>query len=233
MRMRHRMRSMVVSLLAVTTFVVASDARAEDGDAESARPVDGTAVRFYAPETGGAARPGFITHRVLAFQARLEAKAEDPANVGTQDRHVRAAVERLVVEGVLANLPLERAPDVRELGTLMSTLRAGLAERVGGEDVIDAAATAEGLERAEVDAIFARRVRASLYADRSLGSILYPSEEQLREVFRTAPHPFRGRRFEEVRPRLQSWYVDERLRVVEGAFLQAARSRIRIVSVRR
>jgi hypothetical protein len=163
----------------------------------------------------------------------MEAKAEDIASVGTQDRHVRAGIERLVVEGVLSSLPLERAPDARELANLVATFRAGLSERVGDEKAIDTAAAAEGLAPEEVDAIFARRARAALYADRSLSPLLFPTEEELREVFRTAPHPFRGRRFDEIRPRLAAWYIDERMRVVEGAFLQTARSRIRIVNVRR
>ena len=195
--------------------------------------LDGTAVRYYAPEIGGASKPRFLNQRVLAFQANVEAKVEDPANVGTQDRHVRSAMDRLVVEGILAALPLDHPPDARELATLVALLRAGVAERIGGESVLDAAGAAQGLAPEEIERIYMVRARAALYADRSLSPLLYPSEEQLREVFRTAPHPFRGQRFEGVRTRLGAWFVEERLRVVEGAFLQSARSRIRVVPVRR
>lgn len=204
----------------------------ESRSAPLEQPLDGTAVRYFAPETGGAMRPQFLTHRVLAFQAFLEAKIEDAENVGTQERHLRAAIERLVVEGVVSALPMGRSPDAKEIGEVVALLRAGLAERIGGADVIDKAAQAQGLAASEVQAIFARRARAALYADRSLTPIFNPTEEQLREVFRTASHPFRGRRFEEVKTRLASWYVDERLRVSLSAFLQSARARIRIVPIR-
>ncbi len=195
--------------------------------------LDATAVRFYAPETGGAKKPQFITQRVLSFQAAVEAKSEDRENVGVQDRHVRAAIDRLVVEGVLAALPLERTPDAREIASVVAVLRAGVAARVGGDDVLAAAAAAQGLAPEEVDQIFVRRARAALYADRLLRPILYPSEEQLREVFRTAPHPYRGQRFEAVKSFLGAWYVDERLRGALTAFLQSARARIRVVPLGR
>lgn len=227
--MRGKSVALVVAVAFAALCAATVGARAEEGEV----PLDGTAVRFYAPETGGARKPLFVTHRVLAFQAAMESKAEDPENVGTQERHVRSALDRLVVEGVLAALPLERAPDARELQTTAATLRAGFAERVGGEDVLQAAAQAQGLAPAEVDAIFLRRARAALYADRSLTPVLYASEDQLREVFRTTPNPFRGRRFDDIKTRLAAWYVDERLRVALGAFLQSARARIRVVPVRR
>lgn len=227
--MRGHRRALVAAAALAACVAASGGARAEDEEV----PLDGTAVRYYAPEIGGARKPQFITHRVLAFQATIESKAEDPENVGTQERHVRAAVDRLVVEGVLAALPLERTPDARELQTVAATLRAGIAERIGGEDVLQAAAQAQGLAPGEVDALFYRRARAALYADRSLTPVLYASEEQLREVFRTAPHPFRGRRFDDIKTRLAAWYVDERLRVALGAFLQSARARIRVIPVRR
>jgi hypothetical protein len=225
-------RATLAAILAAA--FLGGDARADPASgAEGEVALDGTAVRYYAPEIGGASRPRFFTQRVLAFQATIEAKIEDPANVGTQDRHVRAAMDRLVVEGILAALPLDHPPDARDLATLVALLRAGVAERIGGENVLDAAGAAEGLAPAEIDAIYTQRARAALYADRSLSPLLYPSEEKLREVFRTAPHPFRGQRFEEVRARLGAWFVEERLRAVEGAFLQSARSRIRVIAAGR
>lgn len=227
--MRLRLGRWPAAALMMALAFAPGAARAEGSEVV----LDGTAVRFYAPETGGARRPQFISHRVLAFQAAVEAKAEDRENVGVQDRHVRAAVDRLVVEGVLAALPLERTPDARELASVMAVLRAGLSARVGGDDVLVAAAAAQGLSPEELDQVFARRARAALYADRLLRPILYPSEEQLREVFRTAPHPYRGQRFEDVKSFLAAWYVDERLRGALTAFLQSARARIRVVPIGR
>jgi len=150
-----------------------------------------------------------------------EERREAPVSQGT----LRAA------DG--AALPLERTPDAREIASVVAVLRAGVAARVGGDDVLAAAAAAQGLAPEEVDQIFVRRARAALYADRLLRPILYPSEEQLREVFRTAPHPYRGQRFEAVKSFLGAWYVDERLRGALTAFLQSARARIRVVPLGR
>lgn len=222
-----------VLALTIAAALLSLSATRNTSAQEEELALDGTAVRYYAPEIGGAAKPRFIAQRVLAFQSVVEAKIEDQASVGVQDRHVRTAMDRLVVEGVLSSLPLDHPPDARELAGLVALLRAGVAERLGGDDALQAAAQAHGLASEEVDALFTRRARAALYADRSLSPVLSPSEEQLREVFRTAAHPFRGRRFEDVRTRLGAWFVEERLRATLGAFMQSARARIRVVAVRR
>ncbi|MGH7297938.1 MAG: hypothetical protein ACRELB_23560, partial [Polyangiaceae bacterium] len=57
---------------------------------------------------------------------------------------------------------------------------------------------------------------------------LHPSSEQLRDVYRTSAHPFHGQPFEKVRDALSRWFVVERVRVAEAAFLQSARSRVRV-----
>jgi hypothetical protein len=62
--------------------------------------------------------------------------------------------------------------------------------------------------------------------------VLEPSEEQLREVFRTSAHPFRGQPFDKVRAPLLRWLVVDLVRSAEAAFLQAARSRVRVVIAR-
>jgi len=61
--------------------------------------------------------------------------------------------------------------------------------------------------------------------------LLHPSEEQLRDVFRSSAHPYRGQPFEGVRGALGRWFVIERVRVAENAFLQGARSRVRIIVI--
>jgi len=70
---------------------------------------------------------------------------------------------------------------------------------------------------------------AAWYLDRAVTPILEPSEEHLREVFRSSAHPFRGQPFEQARPALRRWLVAERLRAAESAFFQAARVHIRII----
>lgn len=194
--------------------------------------VDAVAVRFYAPETGGAARPRFISNRTLAFEARLEAKAEDATTEGYQERHVRSALDRHVAEELLASLPLERAPDEAELQRIVVEVRSALVQRVGGEEVLAQLAAAEGLHEPEITSMLRRRARAAIYLERDVQPILYPSEEQLREVFRTSANPFKSQKFEDVRQPLSRWYVEERLRSAEAAFLQAARTRVNISPTR-
>lgn len=195
-------------------------------------PVDAVVVRFYAPEMGGPARPRFILQRVLAFEARLQAKAEDNEATSYQERHVRAAMDRHIAEELLAALPLERPPDDAELERISVDLRAGLAQRIGGEKVLKDLATAEGIADSELLGLLRRQARAAIYIERAIAPILYPSEEQLRDVFRAAAHPFKSQKFEEARMPFARWYVDERLRAAETAFLQGARSRVKITITR-
>ena len=202
--------------------------------------VDRTAVRFFAPEIGGVAHPRFIFQRVLAFEARLAEMDETYEGNGESygERDVREAIERHVAEEILASLAdrliAEAAPEKRptsaELAAVEGEVGAAFIERVGGRSRLDASAQAEGIERAEVDAILRRAARAAFYVDRSITPILHPSDDQLRNVFRTSAHPYRGQPFERVRAELERWFVIERTRVAESAFLQAARSRVRIIA---
>jgi hypothetical protein len=201
--------------------------------------IDGTAVRFYAPETGGTAYPRFIFGRTLAFEARLAAMAGAPDGIGDgyDDRDVREALERHVAEEILsgladrliADLPPERRPSSEELQIVERDVARAFVEQLGGQGRIDGAAQAEHIDPAEVDAVVRRRTFAAWYIDRALTPILHPSEEQLRDVFRTSAHPFRGRSFKEAHDALQRWFVGERARAAESAFLQTARSRVRII----
>jgi hypothetical protein len=201
--------------------------------------IDRTAVRFYAPETGGTDYPRFILERVLAFEARLAAMAEGPEEVGQGfgERNVSDALEHHVAEEMLSSLadkfiadsPPDRRPSAQELAAIEQDVSGALVERLGGRVRIDAAARAEQIESIEVDAILRRGALAAWYIDRAITPILHPSEEQLRNVFRASAHPYRGRQFESVRGALERWFVIERVRVAEGAFLQAARSRVRLI----
>ncbi len=196
--------------------------------------VDRIAVRFWSPETGGSSRPRFITERELAFESRLEALGEDSTfgNAGPyQERHVRAATERHVAEELLATLMVEHGADPRDLPGLVRRARVSLVDRVGGQAPFSAAMAAEGIEETEVEALLKRQVRAAIYVDRSVTSILRPTEEEIREVFRTDAHPYKGQKLDDVRERFQRWLVGERLRQAESGFLQAARTRVKIVSV--
>jgi hypothetical protein len=118
------------------------------------------------------------------------------------------------------------------LSRLEEELTLALYERLGGQGRVEAAAAAEQLDASEVKALWRRRALAAFYVDRAVTQVLEPSEEQLREVFRTSAHPYRGKPFEEVRTPLRRWFIAERLRAAESAFMQGARARLRIVLTR-
>lgn len=216
------------AVLGLALALGAGGARAAD-----AVTVDTVVVRFHAPETGGAARPRYVTARTLAYESRLIALETSPDDEGAayDERHVRAALDQIVAEEMLAKLPLEREPDVPTLDRIADTLREAIRERVGGATAFDRAAAAEGLGPDEVRAILRRRARAAMYVDRVIGSVLAPSEEQLREVYRTTAHPYRAKRFDDCRDELTRWIVLERVRSAESTFLQGARARVTVVTI--
>ena len=204
--------------------------------------VDRAVVRFYAPETGGTAHPRFIDERTLAFEARLEALAEGPmqAEDGYPERMVRGALEHDVTEELLAGLahkfidgsPPSKRPDAAELASIGDDLAEAWYERLGGRARVEAAAAAEGLDPTEIDAILARQALAAWYLDRAVTPVLKPSEEQLRDVFRSSGHPFTGKSFEDARAALARWFVLQRVRLAESSFYQAARAHVVMVVTR-
>ena len=220
-------------------FAVAGVARAE---ATPRTVFDRAVVRFYAPETGGTAYPRFVFERTLAFEARLAAMAggAEGGGPGYDERDVRDALEHHVAEEILSSLadrliadsPPERRPAPGVLEAVERDIGRAFVEQLGGRPRVDEAAWAERIEGPEVDAIVRRRAMAAWYIDRVLTPILHPGEEQLHDVFRTSAHPYRGRPFKEVRDALERWFVGERVRAAESAFLQSARSRVRIIVTR-
>jgi hypothetical protein len=196
--------------------------------------VDRVVVRFWAPETGGAARPRFITERTLAFEARLEALGESAVGPGPyQERHVRVAMERHVAEELLAELMIQRGVEPRDFAKRTERMGLAIADRVGGSAGLEDAMRAEGIDASELAKMERRAARAEMYVDAALQPILSPTEEELREVFRTGAHPFKGKKLDEpdVHEAFARWLVLERLRQAEGTFFQAARTRMKIVNV--
>ena len=193
--------------------------------------VDRVAVRFYAPETGGSARPRFITERMLAFEAPLEAMGEESLGVsaGYQERHLRAALDQHVAEEVLSSLGIEGGKESVDLPQIADDARAELEQRIGGAAMLRAAAEAEGIDSTEVDAMLRRHARAAVYIDRNISPLLTPDDEQLREVYRTSAHPFRSKKYDDVKVPLRRWFIAERLKAALASFLQTARTRIKVV----
>jgi hypothetical protein len=159
---------------------------------------------------------------------------------GYQDRHVRAALDHHVGEEILASLahkliggsPPGRRPSDADLARVQQDLADALFERLGGKAQVESAATAEQLDASDLDAIFRRQALAAWYLDRAVSPLLQPSDEQLREVYRTSTHPYRGRPFDEIRTELARWFLMERVRAAETAFYQGARSRVVVVVTR-
>ena len=120
----------------------------------------------------------------------------------------------------------ERGTGGVALAAVRSELSTALFERLGGEDRVRSAARAEQFDTEELDDFLSRQALAAWYIDRAVTPILQTNEEQLREVFRTAAHPYRGKSFESVRGALERWFIVERVSVAETAFLQGLRVRI-------
>lgn len=193
--------------------------------------VDRVVVRLISPETGGAAHPRFFTEREVAFFTRVEATIELSESGEYQERYVRAAVDRLVARSMLASLLVQRGVEPPELRRQAEDARAELETRLGGPQLLADALKKEHLDDDELLSFLEDEVRAAFYVDRAISPILAVTEDSLRETFRSALHPFRGAKFDEVRPRLKRWLVTERLRAAELEFLQGARARIKVTPI--
>jgi hypothetical protein len=198
----------------------------------AAQPIDRVVARFTAPETGGVNNPRFIFERELAFEARLEALADNGFHVTVEtpylDRHVRSALERHMAETLLESLEITPEPSPRDLQVRMRSARLALVEQVGGEGALGELQRAEGLDPSELGTLLARRARASLYLDRMVATMLTPSDTELRIVHRTTRTPFSAQPYEAVAPLLARWYVAQRLNAAVRAFYEGARSRIKV-----
>jgi hypothetical protein len=192
--------------------------------------VDRAVVRFYAPETGGAPRPRFIYERRLAFEARLQALAEQDRGEGApyRERHVAAALERHVAEVLLSSLRIDPEPAESVVARQVELARKLLVDRVGGEEALAGAQRAEAISNAELSSLLTRQARASLYLDRMVAPMLRPSDAELEAIQRSAPAALQNEPFARVRPLLLRWYVSKRLTSAMSSFYQEARSRITI-----
>lgn len=225
-------RSSFLAVLAA--FAFAAPASAEDSKAPAA---DRVAVRFIAPETGGAAHPRFFTERELGFFTRLEAFFEQTPLADNEypERYVRSAIDRLISRTMLASLQVQRGVEPPDLNKLALESRAELEARLGqnGEKVLADLMKKEGIEEDELLGFLRDQARAAFYVDRTVTPILVVSEDALREAYRTTIHPFRNQKFDEARVKLRRWLVVERLRAAETEFLQSARQRVRVMTVSR
>lgn len=219
--------------LALALALCASPALADAPATPRAVLVDRVAVRWHAPETGGAGKPQFIFERELAFEARLEALADPEPEPGVyHDRHVRAALERHLAETLLGSLPIMPAPGAKAVAARAEQAREILEQRVKGRAKLKEAASAEGIGTAELSLIYERQARAGLYLDRMVAPMLEPGELELRDLWRTGATPFKDQPFDQIAVPLRRWYVGQRLQQALEAYFQNARARV-VVSVAR
>jgi len=221
------MRGLLCSLFLAMSL--AAPARAE--------PVtlDRVVVRFYAPETGGVEHPRFIYERRLAFEARIEALADQDrgSEEAYRERHVSAALERHISEVLLASLRIEPEPSEAVMTRQVELAKKLMSDRVGGEEALLQAQLAEGVSSAELSSILRRQARASLYLDRMVAPMLRPSDAELEAIQRSAPAALQNEAFVRVRPLLLRWYVSKRLQAAMSSFFQEARTRVTITLLQR
>jgi hypothetical protein len=216
-RTRRRLTAFAALALALT----AAPAHAE--------PVlaDAVAMRFVSPDTGGAGRPRFLTARQLAFRARLAARSEGlQAGTPYQERHLRWAIDHFIAVEILASLPLDPEPDPAAITRLSTAIREATDEAVGG--ALSELAKQEDLDELEVFLMARREARAGLYVERALGQTLRPTEDDVRDAYRAGGHPYKNRPFDEVRDALERRMLLDRLRAAEAAYLESARTRVRV-----
>ena len=208
---------------------------AEPGDLQPAIPVpvDRVLLRFAAPEIGGLRSPRFIFARELAFEARLEALSDVEFPTETEHpylaRHLHAASERHIAETLLAALRVEPVVTERELEEQADVARRILLDRIGGQEVLARAARAEGMSEGDVSTVFRRRARAGIYLDRMVAPMLAPTSLELRQVYATDNHPYRGLTYDKALPLLRRWVIGQRLREAFDQYYQNARQRLTIV----
>ncbi len=204
-------------------------ATATPAQATHATTADRVAVRYFAAETGGIARPKWISARWLAFQATLEARGEGMR--AASERHMRIALELDITETLLSLSPNERLLAQADEARLVADLRAEHERRVGGVDAFSQLATEFNVSPSQIAAWYARKARALHYADRMIASIRAFEDSEVRQSFRVHDNHEFGATFEEAREGLRRWLMVERFRALSSAHYQAARGRTKVVII--
>ncbi len=203
------------------------------GDAAppAGRRLDQVVIRFYAAETRGIEHPRWITERWLGFEAHLHALAEGASSV--HERYIRLAIETHIGEELLANTAVETPFTTEDLASTTREVRSMIENRVGGPFVFRDACREAGLDERELEAWFLRKARSLLYIDRMMVRLLRPPEPELRALFRSGAHPYRGDTYETARDSLRRWWLFDRYQAAVASFFQGARARVNVVIVDR
>lgn len=199
------------------------------------QPLDRVVVRFTAPELGGVEAPRFIFERELSFEARIEALSDASFNPTPEEPyqaiHVRTALERHIAEAILESLQMTPTPTAAEIEQRARAAEASLIRNVGGATPLALAARAERLEQREVYRVVQRRARASLYLDRMVAPMLYPSDAELQSLHSMGRTPFSRQNYASVAREVRGWYVSRSLKQAVQAYFEGARTRITLTVI--
>ena len=200
-------------------------------EASGAIVLDRSLVRFVAVEIGGAESPRFITERELSLGARIEALADQSFRQSDERpflaQHVVASIERHIAESILAALPIEPRPTVKEITERFLRAKVALAARAGGSQAVSRAVLAEGGDGQEFRRMGTRFARASIYLERMVAPMVRPSRSELLSLHRRLSSPYMDRNFSEVEAPFESWYLAERMASIVRAFYNDLRQRVR------
>ena len=218
-------RSPIALVALASTVVVAVPVRA------SPPTVDRVVARFSDPEATGALR--FVMMRELIVESwtiAYERAAPGETPVLFDDKHLRAALERHVIEEVLS----ERLPDstsAPQIKRYVDDARLALRLSIGGriEPLLAASSgNVPGGGAAELEAILLRRARAEIYLELAVAEPAEVTEGELRAAWAHPPPSLRTLEFEAALPALRVQVRALRLREAGQAYYQAVRGRLHL-----
>lgn len=194
-----------------------------------------TVARFQDPEASDASMAQrFVFERELLIEAWLVAYERAPlsaAPTAYDDKSLRAALDRHLIDEVLATRPL---PPKHEARVLAATLvaRKVIEDSVGGAERLNAALTGAfgrkvtAPEVAELDIIVRRRARAEIWLEVAVAPPIEPTLVELAAFHPKTPELIAKAPFdaERVRPHARA----ARLREFANTYLQLIRSKLQL-----
>jgi hypothetical protein len=217
--------------LAAATLAIASCAASADA---TPLVVERAVARYYEPESGVGGGMRFVYERELILGAWLGAYERGGDDVPPPDEKTqRAALERLVLDDLLASRPLPAAVEAKVDGAA-KTAWSVLERSVGGaERLREALVRASGKETVdastsrELDGMVRRHARAELYLESAVVGEISIDEVDLRAAWAKLPSADRPP-FATVAPTLAADLRASRLRESASAYYQLVRSRLRL-----
>jgi hypothetical protein len=230
-----RRGALLAAPLALAVFT-ASIAFAASSDA-APLILDRTVARFHDPEASEtAASLRFVMMRELIVEAWLTAYEKTPNSSppNYDDKHLREALERHVIEAVLGDRPLVPSAEKRvETATAEARLVATIA--VGGEtrlkEALERATGIAGGGAVELDSVLRRRARAELYLETAVAQPVQLSDAELRAAYAKAPEILASKPYDEIVPTLRAFVRASRLRDIAQGYYQAVRARLHLAIV--